>query len=307
VLADEALTLDEAKVADGTTLHLERGRLARRGETTLRFKPVAGNDRGPKWSAAGGGRRGVEREVTVKDACTVAEAKAAMISLLEAETAAVISGGGDGGGGGGSGADGGGGGGERRLRVTNWAEEPGLLVDEVFDGGDARSLKEAGLVGFRECLLLEEGRVPLKGELRLSFLLWSPHPETAPIAHEAAADGDDEADAGAAAKVDAVGEPSDAYELGRTARMGCFKRLFELDTHADLTLDSLLLDTAERLLAAAADEGNGGAGTSAADSELATLAARVKARGADGFGLREIRSDWLPGSWLLEKGKTLGR
>jgi hypothetical protein len=93
VLVDEALSLDDAKVKDGFSLVLERGARAGKGEVTLRFKAVAGNDPNAVGFAFRGGKSGdsvrwprecQELEVTVKDSVSVFDLKVAMCAAAVA-------------------------------------------------------------------------------------------------------------------------------------------------------------------------------------------------------------------------------
>ena len=110
VLADEALSLDEAKVKDGLKLVLEKGMRAGRDEVTLRFKAIVGNDPTTASfafpSSTTGRNNGKstavdelerrpphacrELEVTIKESASVFDLKAAMCAVALAEGALVL-------------------------------------------------------------------------------------------------------------------------------------------------------------------------------------------------------------------------
>jgi hypothetical protein len=153
ILVDENLTLDEAKVEDGSTLNLEIGARAKKGEVKVRFKVKHDN----KVSINDDEKEEAEvMEVTVKETSSVRDMKDLMCDMAQV------------------------GEGPRRLRFTNWAEEESGLVPEIDESVSRTqvevplTIKEAGLVGFHEYLLLEPGKFPRKDELQLHFLLWDP-------------------------------------------------------------------------------------------------------------------------------------
>ena len=163
LLTKEALSISEAGLVEGAALTLEITSLPNDDVIPLRFCKVAGNDRGSKYNPLQPGVRSAEATLDVLGTEELSSVRERMLCFTEGflpspdtdmDTC------------------------HTRLRLTNWAGESGDLLEELdSESGAALTIHDAinsGLVKPGDLLLVEEGRVPIKGHLHVKVGALSP-------------------------------------------------------------------------------------------------------------------------------------
>jgi hypothetical protein len=153
LLTAESLSITDAGLMEGAALSLEltSTTLAADDVVTLRYCHVTGNDIAVKHNPKQPGSRGSECTIEVKNGDTLQLAREKMLEASEVRVVGSCP--------------------HTRLRGTNWAGECGELLEEMdVETNELVTVGEAissGKLKAGDLLLVEEGRVPIKGHLNI--------------------------------------------------------------------------------------------------------------------------------------------
>ena len=151
LLTKEGLSVTDCGLAEGSALSLELSSLPTDDIITLRLCVVVGNDIATKHNPARAGTRGKEVSVQVMTGDALGSVREKVLAMDEIRVYENSP--------------------HTRLRGTNWAGECGELLEELdSDTGGCITVGDAidsGKLKPGDLLLIEEGRVPIKGILNI--------------------------------------------------------------------------------------------------------------------------------------------